>query len=224
MSVEELKSVNGIRHNVVLGDTYLFVPIKEVFDAELNAMFVQELKRFNPKVHVVRSGDNMYAIANKYGMSLYELMSMNKDINPNRIKPGQSVIVSNSFYNERTARKATTKKYAAKTKSDGFQQTSHKVKSGESLWSIATKYGTTISQIKQTNGLKSNNIHAGQHLKVFNFRQSTTASAKSGRYTVQDGDSLWVIAKKFGTSVSRIKQKNNISGNNIHPGNVLYID
>jgi LysM repeat protein len=41
---------------------------------------------------------------------------------------------------------------------------------------------------------------------------------------VRNGDSLWAIAQKFGTSVNRIKQKNNLRGNNIHPGSVLVID
>ncbi|MGD9808089.1 MAG: LysM peptidoglycan-binding domain-containing protein [Deferribacterales bacterium] len=228
MTSNELKNINGLRHNNILRDTYLFIPIQGVYDNELNSMFVQELKRYNPKVHTVRSGDNMYAIAHKYGMSLYELMSLNRDVNPNRIRPGQTIIVSDSYYNSRASRKAPTRKYAAKAESrSSYKEISHKVRSGESLWSIANKYGTTISQIKQSNGLRNSNIQIGKWLKVRNYKaasSSTSASSGNGKYTVRNGDSLWAIAQKFGTSVNRIKQKNNLRGNNIHPGSVLVID
>lgn len=227
MSTRELKRINGLRHNNILRDTYLFIPIKEVYDEELNSMFVQELKRYNPKVHTVRRGDNMYAIAHKYGMSLYELMALNRGVKPNKIRPGQTIIVSDSYYNSRARRKAPSRTYASKSANRGsYTELSHKVRSGESLWSIANKYGTTISQIKSMNGLRGNTIQRGKWLKVRNYKAASSSkrTASNGKYTVRYGDSLWAIAKKFGTSVNRIKQKNNLRGNNIHPGSVLVID
>jgi len=98
------------------------------------------------------------------------------------------------------------------------------VRSGESLWSIANRYGTTISQVKSSSGLSSNIIRPGQKLTVFDYKSGSSKTASNDKYTVRSGDSLWTIAKRFGTSVSRIKQKNNIKGSSIHPGNVLVID
>jgi len=226
MTATELKKTNGLKHNIILQDTYLFIPIKEVYDVALNSEFVQELKRYNPKIHTVRSGDNLYAIAHKYGMSLYELMSMNRDVNPNRIRPGQTIIISDSYYNARSARKAAPKAYTSRKNSGSYTKQMHTVRYGESLWSIANKYGTTISQIKSSSGINDNVIQPGKKLVVFNYKGSQSASAKSnkGKYTVIDGDNLWAIAKKFGTSVSRLKQKNKLGDNNIQPGYVLYID
>lgn len=228
MTTRELKRVNGLRHNVILRSTYLFIPIKEVYDTALNADFEKELKRYNPKVHRVRSGDNMYKIAHKYGMSLYELMALNRGgVNPKRIRPGQSIIVSDSYYNARTNRKASKRTYASTKKRGSYAKTKHKVRYGESLWSIANKYGTTIGQIKSSNGLRNNVIQPGKRLTVYNYKASSKAkaSSKKGRYTVRHGgDNLWAIAKKFGTSITRIKRKNSLSSNNIHPGKVLYID
>lgn len=224
MSREELKELNGLRHNVVLRDTYLFIPISEVYDAELNSAFVQELKRYNPKVHIVRSGDSMYRIAHKYGMSLYELMALNRDVNASLIRPGQSIIVSDSYYNARSGRKAVSKSYTSKRRSGTYSEKTHRVRSGESLWRIANKYGTTITQIKSSSGLRSNVIQPGQRLVVFDYKSGGSASTSNGKYTVRRGDSLWTIAKRFGTSVSTIKEKNNLNGNSIHPGNVLVID
>ncbi|ADD69168.1 Lytic transglycosylase catalytic [Denitrovibrio acetiphilus DSM 12809] len=220
MTASALKDINGLRHNMILRDTYLFIPIKNAYDEELNRMFVQELKRYNPKVHIVRSGDNMYQIAHKYGMSLYELMAMNRDVNPKRIRPGQSIIVSDSYYNTRTNKKSV-RTYASKTKSGSYAKITHKVSYGESLWSIANQYGTTISQIKSSNKLRSNVIQPGKDLIVYNYNSS---AADDGKYTVRRGDSLWEIARKFNTSVNTIKRKNNLRGNNIHPGSVLVVD
>jgi len=226
MTRNQLKKINGLRHNVVLRDTYLFIPIAEVYDAELNVAFVEELKRYNPKIHTVRRGDSMYAIAHKYGMSLYELMSLNRGVKASRIHPGQTIIVSDSYYNSRSSRKAVSRSYTSKRRSGTYSVSTHKVRSGESLWSIANRYGTTISQIKSTNGLRSNVIQPGKRLKVFNYRSGgkTASASKGGKYTVRYGDNLWTIAKRFGTSVSSLKRKNNLRGNSIHPGNVLVVD
>jgi len=222
MSTKELKKINGLKHNTVLRSTYLFIPIKEVYDKELNAQFVQELKRYNPKIHRVRSGDSMYRIAHRYGMSLYELMALNRGVNPKRIYPGQTIIVSDSYYNSRIEKKTSKKSYVKKKRSS-YTQTTHKVRYGDSLWSIAAKYGTTVSQIKSSNGLRSNVIQPGTRLKVYNYK-TKTASAKKSRYRVRQGDNLWLIAKKFGTSIKSIKRKNGLRSNNIHPGKVLIID
>jgi membrane-bound lytic murein transglycosylase D len=226
MSKAELKRINGLRHNVILRSTYLFIPIQEVFDEKLNADFVQELKRYNPKIHRVRRGDSMYRIAHKYGMSLYELMALNRGVNPKRIRPGQAIVVSDSYYNARSKRKKVKRTYTAKKRTGSYSKQYHTVRSGENLWGIANKYGTTIGQIKSSNRLKNNTIHRGKRLLVYNYKNTKKTVAKKdskGRYTVRNGDSLWVIAKKFGTSVTRLKNKNNLRSNSIYPGKVLYI-
>lgn len=224
MSSRELKKINGLRHNVVLRSTYLFIPIKKVYDKELNSQFVQELKRYNPKVHIVHRGENLYAIAHKYGMSLYELMALNRGINYHTIRPGQSIIVSDSYYNSRRSRHSRKRYARYKHHSSGsYAKRTHKVRSGESLWSIANRYGTTVAQIKKTNHISGSVIHAGRRLVVYDYRSKKTSSDNS-KYTVRDGDNLWTIAKRFGTSVSRIKEKNNLPDNNIQPGNVLELD
>lgn len=223
MSSAELKRINGLRHNSILRSTYLFVPIKEVFDEELNQAFVQELKRYNPKVHRVRRGDSMYRIAHKYGMSLYELMALNRDVNPKRIRPGQTIIVSDSYYNKRSQRKVAKRKTYTKKATGSYVNRQHVVRKGESLWSIAKKYGTTVRSIKSKNGLYRNTITPGTKLTVSTLKKTSVAKAPSGKYRVRYGDNLWVIAKKFGTSVQSIKRKNNLNSNNIKPGDLLLI-
>ena len=112
----------------------------------------------------------------------------------------------------------------------------YRVKSGDYLGRIATKYGVTVSQIKRWNGLRSNNLQVGQRLIIHpnntvavvssNDSNKTRAgsSDSSKIYTVKNGDSLWSISQKFpGVSVDNLKRWNDISGNNLKPGTKLKI-
>ena len=116
-------------------------------------------------------------------------------------------------------------------------KTIYRVRSGDFLGKIARKYGVRVSQIKQWNGLRSNNISIGQRLTIYPKKPYTPSSStnKSGSsvklnpsnvtyYTVKEGDSLWSISQKFsGVSVQNIKDWNDISGNHLKPGMKLKI-
>ena len=107
--------------------------------------------------------------------------------------------------------------------------TSYKVRSGDVLGSIAQRHGVTVTQIKSWNNLSSNLIRVGQTLHINSGMSNTIASTQtnsSGQttYTVQPGDSLWIISKKHeGLTVEQIKRLNNLNSNNIKPGQKLII-
>lgn len=108
--------------------------------------------------------------------------------------------------------------------------TRYTVRSGDYLGKIAEKYGVYVSQIKRWNNLNSNNISIGQKLLIYprKFPKETTATAKSTPsnklppnklYTVEKGDSLWSISKKFkGITFEDLKKWNAHLGSNIAPG------
>ena len=105
----------------------------------------------------------------------------------------------------------------------------HKIRSGESIGLIADKYGTTITNIKKWNHLHSNVIQAGKTLKIYsNGAELSSVPVNKGSsdyYTVQRGDSLFSIARKFpGVSAENLKKWNDISGDNIQPGMKLKIN
>jgi membrane-bound lytic murein transglycosylase D len=105
---------------------------------------------------------------------------------------------------------------------------SHTVKSGEYLSAIATKYNVTVADLKKWNSLKSNSVYKGQVIKVkmdepsnnttdvavttvakkeeTTVKKTTTADFKY--YTVKNGDSLWLIAQKQGTTINALKKLN----------------
>ena len=121
----------------------------------------------------------------------------------------------------------------------GRERIYHTIKTGESLGGIAERYKVRASDLRAWNGLWGNRIYAGKRLSVWVKPSVKTQVAKSSantpkatprtntRYTVQRGDSLWEIAKKFqhlGTSVERIKALNNLRSNSLDEGQTLIVD
>ncbi len=117
-------------------------------------------------------------------------------------------------------------------------QIRYKVRSGDYLGRIAERYGVGVSQIKRWNGLRSNNLRVGQRLTIFprkpyipkkTVAQTKTSKSTSGAlaagskvHTVQEGDSLWTISRKYpGVSIENLREWNGLSGNNLKPGTKL---
>lgn len=129
------------------------------------------------------------------------------------------------------------------------QRIVYKVKSGDYLGKIATRYRVTVTQIKKWNGLKSNNISIGQRLVIYSGRAgaasaSTSASSSSSAnkvssaptgnsaanakghtlYKVKEGDSFYLIAKNYpGVSAQNIMDYNGLSSSSLRPGITIKI-
>ena len=86
------------------------------------------------------------------------------------------------------------------------------VRYGDSLYLIAKKYGVTVSAIKAANGLQSDVIYPGQVLSI------PSSGGSSTRYTVRSGDTLYLIAQRYGTTVSAIMSANGLWSSTIYPG------
>jgi membrane-bound lytic murein transglycosylase D len=107
----------------------------------------------------------------------------------------------------------------------------HTVRRGESLYTIARKYGSNVSAIKQANGLRRNLIHPGQNLIVPRFGTVYATPAKKsydvradGLYVVERNDTLWDIARGLSVSVDSLCAANGLSRNSvISPGQRLRI-
>ena len=146
--------------------------------------------------YTVKSGDSLWSIANRYNTTVNELKSLN-NLTSNTLSIGQVLKLP------RTSTTTTTNTYT--------------VKSGDSLWSIANRYNTTVNELKSLNNLTSNTLSIGQILKL----PSTTTTTKT--YIVKAGDSLWSIANKNNTTVDALKSLNNLTSNTLRIGQVLKI-
>jgi membrane-bound lytic murein transglycosylase D len=115
------------------------------------------------------------------------------------------------------------------------ERIAYKVKPGDALGKIAQNHGTSVQNLKAWNNLSSNLIKVGQTLYIYSGKVNTSSSLAQNQspanlspdgkyYTVQPGDSLWLISKKINClTVEQIKQMNNLNSNQIKPGQKLII-
>ncbi|WP_204345922.1 LysM peptidoglycan-binding domain-containing protein [Psychroserpens algicola] len=97
----------------------------------------------------------------------------------------------------------------------------HIVQKGETLYSLAKLYNTTLGQLKDANHLETTLIKVGQNLRVANF--GTADARHSSVWTVSKGDTLYSIAKRNNTTVEAIKALNGLQSNLILPGQKLQL-
>lgn len=155
------------------------------------------------ETYIVKSGDSLYAISKKFGLTVDELKKIN-NLTSNILKIGQVLKIKSS---------------TSSTETPGT--INYIVNSGDNLYAIAKKYNTTVDEIKKLNNLTSDTLSIGQKLKIL----TTTPSQElpSETYVVQKGDSLYSIARKFGTTVDSLKSINNLTSNLLSIGQVLRI-
>ena len=181
ISMEELIRWNGIINNTIHPNQKLTVTAP----ASLSS-----------KIHLVQSGESVWGISRKYGISMEELIKWNGIVN-NTIHPNQKLIVS-----------------APVTPTSQV----HIVQSGESVWGISRKYGISMEDLIKWNGIVNNTIHPNQQLRV---KAPTTSPTLPNYHKVASGESLWLIANRYGLTVAELKSLNNISGTLIHPNQEL---
>lgn len=107
--------------------------------------------------------------------------------------------------------------------------TKHTVRSGESLYKIATDNGITVDELKAANNLTNDAVKAGQTLVIPAKGEAAKHAAaakpepKTSKYTVRKGDNLGKIAAKHGITVDQLKELNNLTDNNIMVGQSIVV-
>ena len=151
--------------------------------------------------YVVKSGDTLWSIAKKYGVSVDELKEKN-NLTSNALSINQVLLIP------------TVLEEVPEEIGEYYT-----VVSGDTLYSIANKYGLTVDELKSLNHLSSNLLSIGQRLLV----KPTTTSTTEETYTVKKGDNLYQIALQFDTTVDALKTLNGLTSNLLSIGQVLKI-
>ena len=154
--------------------------------------------------YIVKKGDSLWSIANKYGITVKELKEINK-LTSNTLKVGQTLKLTKN--NE-----MIPEDYLV-----------YKVKKGDSLWDIAKEYNTTVDTLKKINNLSNGKLTVNQQLFIPKSDNSSVKNTGEINYVVQKGDNLWTIANKYDTTISDIKKLNNLKTNTLQIGQVLKI-
>ena len=149
VSVAELKSINNLHTSNLRAGQQLQLAGKDT-QSEKEAVTKAE----KTIVHKVESGESLYVIAKKYNVAIDELKRLN-NLEDGKIKPGQSLSVNV------VADNSTVDKTVVKPK------ITHKVKSGDSFYSLAKKYGCSVHDIKDWNGIPGDRLNPGEKLIIY---------------------------------------------------------
>ena len=185
----------------------------------------QRLAQAKVRYYRVKRGDNLISIAKKYDVAVEDLKKWN-NINGNWVAYGKNLKINATDVEQKTTAvaKAKTIKDSIKTSIASF----YVVQKGDNLSAIAKKFNTTVADIQEWNKLSSTNVSLGASLQVVQNPTEKeevidTVERKDIAYSVQKGDNLGLIAKKFGVSVVELKQWNNLKSNAIAVGNSLIV-
>jgi len=211
--IDEDESKDDITYKVVSGDTLYSIArkfnttvakIKELnnlVDNNLNigqVLIISDLNNGSDTsdiTYIVKSGDNLYAIARRYNVTVDAIKRAN-NLTSNLLNVGQRLIIP--------------------LPSIESSNNTYVVKKGDTLYSIANKYNVSVDNLKNTNNLNNNNLSIGQTLIIPSSMSYLT-------YTVVPGDSLYSIARTYGTTVSEIESLNNLSTSILSVGQQLLL-
>ena len=169
--------------------------------------------------HRVKRGQTLSSIAQAYGTSVKTLTTCNGLSTRSILKIGKVLKIPSSKVQQHTA--SSTRKPKIRRASIKYT-----VRSGDNLWIIANKYGTTTKRIQATNHLHSTRLHIGQKLTI----PGTTSVKESKKkkpvsYRVKSGDNPFTIAQKYNMTLQRLLSLNHLtSKSRIYPGQKLLVE
>ena len=204
VTVQQIRDLNNLTSDTLSVGQVLLIPGTNEEDNDENngAVFYYTVKR----------GDSLYSIARQFGVTVQEIRDAN-DLVSDILSIGQQLIIHGISAGDDLE----------DNNGNETVPTTYTVQSGDSLWSIANRFGVTVNELKSVNSLTSNLLSIGQVLIIPSSSTNNPTNPSYTTYTVVSGDSLWSIANRFGTTVDAIKTLNNLTSNLLSIGQVLQI-
>lgn len=195
---------------------------------QVRALLTERTRLFDFIEHVIRAGETFWAIAERYGSSVALLVDENPDLNPQRLRPGQTAVVP-------LLAGAPVSGPGAAGPSGATVE--HRVRPGETLWDLALRHGSSVERILRENpGVNPRRLRPGLTVIIPlpgsvpdppspGVAHPWMAQAGSGAvHVVEHGDSLWGIARTHGVTVEALAASNGRSPDDvIKPGETLIV-
>ena len=194
-SVSSLVQINRLKGTTIRAGKKLVVPANAHFPAR-------------PHRHTIAYGESLSVIARRYGTSVSALRRTNR-LDGTTIRAGKTLLIP---YSTGYRVPSPGKKVLVRHR--------HPIAHGESLSVIAERYGTSVSALRKANRLNGTTIRAGKTLLI---PASTRIPSRPRRHIIAHGESLSVIAERYGTSVSALRRANRLNGTTIRAGKTLLI-
>lgn len=150
--------------------------------------------------YTVQSGDSLWNIAKKFNISVEELKLAN-NLTSNLLRVGQVL------------------KIPTQDQPESGNYTVYNVKAGDSLYSIAQKYNTTVNELIDYNSLSTTNLKINQQILIPKKEEVLEENV----YVVQSGDTLYSIAQQYGVTINDIMELNNLTTSVLNIGQQLKI-
>lgn len=195
-TVDELANLNDLANNTIYVGQILQIPNIDGGADNLPS---------TDTVYVVKRGDTLYSVAQKYNTTVNAIRAKN-NLTSDALSVGQILTIPADI--ESTGGEDITEETT----------NTYVVKRGDSLYTIANTYGVSVDELKNANGIVGDIITVGQVLTIPNGDSNT-----SNLYVVQRGDSLWSIANRFGVSVNTLRMMNNLTSDVLSIGQTLII-
>ena len=201
-----------------------FQIVKPIF-AQDSVNTSQRLAQAKVRYYRVKRGDNLTTIAKKYDVAVDDLKKWN-NINGNRVAYGKNLKINGTEVDQKTI--TIAKANPIKDTISASTASYYEVQKGDNLTAIAKKFNITVADIQEWNKLDNANVAIGVSLQVVKnlINKDEVIEAverKDIAYSVQKGDNLGSIAKKFGTTVADLKDWNKLTSNAIAIGNNLFV-
>lgn len=183
--------------------------------------------------YVVRWGDSLSRIAQRSGVSSSRIRELNPSIDFDRLMAGATIRLPRSGVDRlvaaaggeapanRTSGVAlatVARTESGSTTSNGGESSVHLVRPGDTLSQLAQDYGVTVAALREANSIQGDIIRTGQRLQIPASNQPTRME-----HVVVRGDTLWEIARRYGSSVEAIREANGVGERPIVPGQRLTI-
>lgn len=190
----------------------------------------QKLAQAKVRYYRVKRNDNLSTIAQKYDVKVEDLKKWN-NIRGNKVAYGKNLKINGIETDQSStavAKVELDKKGVQKDSAGVASASFYVVQKGDNLSAIAKKFNVTVAEIQEWNKLINNNVQLGASLQVVKNPTNKeeiaeTVERKDIAYSVQKGDNLGSIAKKFGATIEELKQWNNLKSNAIAIGNSLVV-
>jgi membrane-bound lytic murein transglycosylase D len=238
-SIKALMRVNGLHSHLIRVGHSLLIPTSKqplkYYTLSVASRRYRGLQKASGDKYVykVKRGDTLWDISRDYGVSVKSLLVWNNLSIRKFLRPGQkiNIVVTNSSSSKVDESSAAQSTVAVSDDNTGQNTITYTIRSGDSLWIIANRYNVTVRSLQTLNSLPSGAVlHPGQKLTIKPVGSGTYPVALDGQdtapvnYTVRRGDSLWLISKRFGTTVAKLRRWNKLpKGKLLQPGQVLVL-
>ena len=175
----------------------------------------------NWSTYTMQGKDTLASVAKQFGMTEEELRAANKIPKNRRVQVGSTILVKDAHASQ-DIQVAEADSAMRLVPLPTTRRITYRVRSGDTLSGIASRFGVKAADIRKQNRLKSNTIKVGQRLRL-TVREVQRAGLRKTAYRVKRGDTLYTIAQRHRTSVSAIMDENRLQTKNLKPGQRLVI-